>query len=95
MKAHNECGYIKLYYAIVEQAVSDIRTLQSNGLIVNGKPITPWPRTRFEDDKSCGYSKVCQVNELLDFFRCGHADRLLAGVGCKISSSAICRELGI
>lgn len=91
----NDDGYVKLGYAIIEQAVHDVKALQDAGLIVDGKVVPCWPVRRGKAAKMCGYSKPYEVKELLLWFRNGSADELLSLLGAPINAEAMCQRLHI
>ena len=91
----NDDGYVKLGYAILEQAVHDVQSLQAAGLVCDGKVKEPWPVRRGKAAKMCGYSKPHEAKELLLWFRNGSAEELLSLLGAPINAEAMCQRLHI
>ena len=91
----NDDGYVKLGYAIIEQAVHDVKSLQDSGLIDDGKVVDPWPVRRGKAAKMCCYSRPHEAKELLLWFRNGSAQELLSLLGAPINAEAMCQRLHI
>jgi hypothetical protein len=100
-------GYVKLGYAIIEQAVNDIKAMQESGIIKqDGSVISnaDWPKTTNKkgeliNQKIQGINKPHEVIELLHWVK-GKVGKLplaelLSGVGSNLTQSDICRGLKI
>jgi hypothetical protein len=86
--------FMALTYAIIEQAVQDIRALQQAKLIVDGK--INMQATRFNSGRhSVGYRKNSEVRELLEFFHDDNLNPLLAAVGSELTAATIRRRIGL
>ena len=85
----NDCGYVRLAYAIIEQAVDDFRLYKSKGLIVGWKPAEPYPKhARYDAPKN-------ETTALLAFLSPGGAmDGILSGLHSTLDGDAIRRKLG-
>ena len=86
----NEEGYVSLCCKIIEQSVEDYKTLEAEGYIRGGRAIWPDGVSRF-----CDYTNKQQVQELIGFFRHGHAKRYLENINSKIDPEAMLHSLGI
>jgi hypothetical protein len=96
MKKEIEKGYIKLAFAIIEQAVNDLKSLQKLGLIISDGKIIYWPtrgkkRVKFTTD----YQYEHQVNELIHFFTGGTFEELLNLTNSDIDYDAAIAKLDI
>lgn len=91
----NDCGWVKLGYAIVEQAVEDLKALQGAEIIKDGQAIERWPERAGRSAMMYGYSKAHQAKELLLWFRNGAAEEMLAMLQAPISIDAIRQRLHI
>mgnify|MGYP003655653381 FL=1 len=88
--ARNEAGVPALCCKVVEQAVEDYKTLEAEGYIRGGRAI--WPESC---KKFCDYSSKQQVEDLIGFFRRGHAKRYLENINSNIDPEAMLHSLGI
>ena len=90
--------WLRLGYAILAQAVEDVRGLQADGMIRDGRAVHPWPTRR---DRSKVRSRllrgcVCaaEADRLIAWLR-RDAGRLLATLGSDMTPADICRRIGI
>jgi hypothetical protein len=93
-ECNNEDGYISLGYAIIEQAVEDLKMLQSNKLIINGK-VQKWPTRKGVYVNKGGYNHPHEAKELVLWFNNGSLDELLAMLGSPVDKEAMCQKLGV
>lgn len=88
----------KLAYAMLEQAVCDVKALTKTGRIVNGRVIQSWPRRpggRYPVCYQNHYNNPRQVEELLAWFHDGWARLLLDALGAKVDYEAMMERLGL
>lgn len=86
-------AYINLGYAIIQQAVHDVKELKRVGLIRDGHYKGPWPRRGGRDMKICGYCKPHEVRQLLLWFRNGSLEELLSLLGSPLHADKVCHVL--
>ncbi len=94
-------GYLKLGFAIVEQAAMDVQKLTSLGIIKKGKCITPWPTRRTASgevkpqDFLDGYNSRMKVNLLLEFFQRGDVKKLLCMMNSEMKAKKLLAKLDL
>mgnify|MGYP003648921847 CR=1 FL=1 len=88
--SRNEAGYVSLACKIVEQAVEDYKLLEDAGYIRGGIAIWPDTATKIRD-----FTSKQEVQELVEFFRHGHAKSYLELINSKIDPEAMLHSLGI
>ncbi len=94
-------GYLKLGFAIVEQAAMDVQKLTNLGIIKKGKCITPWPtrRTKSGEVKPKnfldGYNSRMKVNLLLEFFQRGDVKQLLCMMNSEMKAKKLLAKLDL
>jgi hypothetical protein len=85
----NNSGARALLCAVIEQAVTDFKTLTAAGRIVNGK-VMPVNRARV-----LNYRTDAEVQSLVDFFTSGVMDEWIFLAGIRINPNLIREKLGI
>lgn len=88
VKEHD--GYLDLAYAVVQQAIEDVRELKAAGIIKDGMVAK-----RHIHHLSGGYNNQHEVRELLLWFRNGAAADMLEIMGSNIDATAMRNQLGI
>lgn len=89
-------GHDMLVYAVVEQAVTDLRLLRAAGVIIGNKVIDPFPTQQLAYRQiGMDYGTPYSVLELIRFFEQGKAESLLQAVGARIDAQAMLQRLGI
>ena len=88
--SRHEAGYFSLGCKIVEHSIEDYKLLESEGYILNGRAVWPESATKF-----CDYRSKHQIEELIGFFRDGHAERFLEDINSTIDPDAMLSSLGI
>jgi len=78
-----------LGYAVITQAIEDVRMFQKFKVIVDGEVSQFWPKRRGKPVKLDGYSKPHEVKELLLWFRNGSLERLLDLLDSSMNPIAI------
>jgi hypothetical protein len=92
--------YADLGYAVVEQAVNDVKSLTECGVIVNGRAITDWP---FAINKKghkvakdiCFYRSTEEVESLIRSFTDGCVDTWLRLLDSDLTGRQIAKEIGL
>lgn len=91
--------YEALGFAVVEQAVEDLKALQKFGIVTNGECVRAWPSFinragRKQPMKFLGqYNSKATVDELLHFFRNGGMKAMLAALQSDIDSTRVLKRL--
>jgi hypothetical protein len=85
----NNSGARALLCAVIEQAVTDFKTLVAAGRIVNGR-VTP-----VRQERILGYRTDAEVQSLVDFFNSGVMDEWILFTGIRINPNLIREKLGI
>lgn len=87
-------GYEALGYAVVEQAVSDIKLLRFNGLLSksSGELTKNWASPSGKPVRCWGYGQPCEVVQLLYWFR-NKSDDWLTMIGAQFSGDTMCKAL--
>ena len=93
-----ERPYEKLGYAVVTQAVEDVKKLQEYGIIKDGKVIEDWPQKVVKGKLKNRlyanyYDKPYKVKELLYWLCGGTAEEYLSMLGSSIDIEAITSKL--
>jgi hypothetical protein len=82
-------GARALLCAVIEQAVTDFKTLAAAGRIVNGR-VMP-----VNQERILGYRTDAEVQSLVDFFASGVMDEWIFFTGIRINPNLIREKLGI
>jgi len=90
----NECGYTHLGYAVIEQAVADLKELRARGFIVNNRPLVPWPKEK-ERQRVIGYDTPRSVSELILWFENMGLETMLSLLNSDIDAKKARAELGV
>ena len=90
--------YTRLGYAVIQQAVEDLKELRKKGYIVGMQPVDPWPTDKNKlghsiNIRCCGYSRPHEIKELILWLQGAGLDDYLELIDSKIDASAIQREL--
>ena len=89
-----ECGYTRLGYGILEQAIHDVMILQRAGLITKGELTSPWPRLANGKFRYLGwYDRKWKISQLLYWFECGAAKEMLALLNSPINIDSILTKM--
>jgi len=92
MSIEQDRGWLKLAYAVIEQAVMDVKVLQRRGVLQNGG-IVNWPKRRGKYVHINGYANPRAAQTLLYFFRHDSLARMLAQIGAPINIDAMLSRL--
>jgi hypothetical protein len=85
----NNSGARALLCAVIEQAVTDFKTLAAAGRIVNGRVMS------IKQERILGYRTDAEVQSLVDFFASGVMDEWILFTGIRINPNLIREKLGI
>lgn len=93
-----DCGWNSLAFAVVEQAVSDVKQLQQSG-VLKGLRCTltddTWPK-RKDNQRAAfigDYDNSAAVCELIYFFKGGVADLWLGNLQTRLDAASIAHAL--
>lgn len=94
-------GYLKLGFAIIEQAAEDVKELSKAGIIQRGKVVEKWPTMKYKDGwtrSKCflhDYNSRGKVIELLEFFQRGDVRKLLCMMHSEVDENKILAKLNL
>lgn len=88
----------ELGYAIIQQAVTDVRGLHEAGVLIGTRPVANWPQVTRKDrpvNKTYlhGYKSHQSVASLVEFFQAGLCEELLHALQSTIHADAIQDEI--
>lgn len=88
-------AYVRLGYAIVEQAVDDISLLRKNGLIQDGRCVEKWPESRTHNRVRIAneYDGKQKVNALAEWVKSSQCAELLEAIEAPIQQEVIIDHL--
>ena len=92
-----DCGWTKLWYAIIQQAVEDVKYLQEIGVLRGGEMTGYWPKNKKGENSNIltGIRKQYDIDRLIHFFRSGVAYAMLEEVGSIIDRDALLEGMGL
>lgn len=94
-------AFKELGFAIIIQAVDDVRELRRAGIIVNNRCVAKWPKIRnnrggSEHKLVLGYYRSRRdVQELLNFFLGNDLAKLLAVLNSDVDSAVVANGVGL
>lgn len=94
MKIKEMVGVEAMSYAVLEQAVLDYEALRRAGLVVDAKPIKPWPTGVLRVCQPKWYCREAEVIRLIHFFTGGAFRRWLTDLGSTMDPDAALSRLG-
>jgi hypothetical protein len=82
-----------LMYAVVTQAVEDMKYFVKHGIVVDSKVIPNWPAKG--STGAIGYSSRAEVEELINFFIDGDMEQLVTGLGTNLKMDDVLIAVGL
>jgi hypothetical protein len=82
-----------LMYAVVTQAVEDMKYFVKHGIVVDSKVILNWPAKGHTG--AIGYSNRAEVEELINFFLDGDMEQLVSGLGTNLKMDDVLVAVGL
>jgi hypothetical protein len=82
-----------LMYAVVVQAVEDMKYFIGHGIVIDKKVISGWPTKGSVG--AIGYSNREAVEDLIKFFLDGDMERLVSGLGTNLKMEDVMKAIGL
>jgi hypothetical protein len=95
VKIKDMVGVEHMSYAVLEQAVLDLKALERAGLVVDAKPVKPWPTGVLRVCQPKWYCTEAEVKRLIYFFTGGAFKEWLVGLGSTLDADAAISRLGL